>query len=130
MSDIDLSALVVSLPEIDEDHRTAVALWRTAATAPLPEFAARLAAFVDHLAEHFSREEDLMVAVRYRDLSHHASEHARVIGEANRLLVQAKAGRTVLARAWIGDFVPDWFRRHTLMLDSDVARVVKRARAA
>lgn len=128
MPDIDLSALILSLPEIDDDHAESVALWRRVAAAAPAEFPECLAAFVDHLAAHFAREEALMTAVGYRDLPHHAAEHARTIAEARRFLEQARAGRSMMARAWVTDFVPDWFRRHVLMFDSEVARVVKRVR--
>ena len=128
MPDIDLAALTLSLPEIDDDHAASVALWRAAAAAGPAEFPERLAAFVEHLAAHFAREEALMTAVGYKDLPHHASEHARTVAEARRFLDQVRAGRAMMARAWVTDFVPDWFRRHVLMFDSEVARVVRRAR--
>lgn len=128
MADIDLAALTLALPEIDDDHAASVALWRAAAEAAATDFPASLAAFVDHLAAHFAREEALMTSVGYKDLPHHAAEHARTVAEARRFLDQARAGRTMMARAWIVDFVPDWFRRHVLMFDSEVARVVKLAR--
>jgi hemerythrin len=129
MTDIDLTALLLSLPDIDDDHAASVALWRAAAAADAADFPDRLAAFVDHLAEHFAREEALMRAVDYEELAHHVAEHARTVTEARRFLAQARAGRTVLARAWVAEMVPDWFRRHVLMFDSEVARVVKLARA-
>lgn len=131
MTDIDFSALVVSLAEIDDDHATSVALWRAAAAAASAgsaDFADRLDDFVTHLAEHFAREEGLMRSVDYKEIAHHAAEHAHVVGEARRFLDQARAGRGMMARAWVVDMVPDWFRRHVLMFDSEVARVVKLAR--
>jgi hemerythrin len=129
MADIDLPALTLSLPEIDEDHAASVELWRAAAAAGPAEFVERLAAFVDHLGEHFAREEALMRAVDYKEIAHHVAEHARTVGEARRFLEQARAGRTVMARAYVAEMVPDWFRRHVLMFDSEVARVVKLARS-
>ena len=128
MADIDLSALTLSLPEIDDDHAASVALWRAAATAPPAEFVDRLSAFVDHLAAHFAREEALMRAVGYKEIAHHVAEHARTVGEARRFVEQVRAGRPLMARAWVAEMVPDWFRRHVLMFDSEVARVVKAAR--
>ncbi len=128
MADIDLPALTLSLPEIDDDHAASVELWRAAASAGPAEFGERLAAFVDHLGEHFAREEALMRAVDYKEIAHHVAEHARTVGEARRFLDQARAGRTVMARAWVAEMVPDWFRRHVLMFDSEVVRVVKLAR--
>lgn len=127
MTDIDLAPLRLSLPEIDEDHAASVALWRAARDAEAAAFPARFEAFLVHLAEHFAREEGLMKAAGYRDLAHHAGEHARVLGEARRFLAQARAGRAMMARAFVADFVPDWFRRHVLMFDAEVARAVRGA---
>ena len=128
MADIDFPTLVLSLPEIDDDHATSVSLWHAAAAAGPADFVETFEAFVTHLAEHFAREEALMREVAYKEIAHHVAEHARVVGEATRFLEQARSGRTVMARAYVADLVPDWFRRHVLMFDSEVARVVKAAR--
>ena len=127
MPDIALDDLQLGVAPIDDDHAASVALWRTARDAGPGAFAAALTAFVDHLEAHFAREEALMTAAAYKDLPHHAAEHRRVIAEARRFEAQVAAGRAMMARAWIVDFVPDWFRRHVIMFDSEVARVVKMA---
>ena len=84
----------------------------------------------DELDAHFAREEALMRRIAYREIAHHAAEHARVVVEGRRFAAQAIAGRTMMARAWTTDWVPDWYRRHVSMLDSEVARVAKAAGAA
>ncbi|MER2605935.1 MAG: hemerythrin family protein [Siculibacillus sp.] len=127
MTDIAIDDLMLGVGPIDADHRLSVDLWRSARDAAPAAFAAALAAFVDHLADHFAREEELMRAAAYADLPHHAAEHARVVAEARRFAAQVAAGRTMMARAWVNDMVPDWFHRHVIMFDSEVARVVKRA---
>ena len=127
MTDIPLDDLLLGVAEIDADHAESVALWRAARDAAPAEFAARLAAFVDHLAEHFAREEALMTAAGYKDLPHHAGEHARVVAEGRRFVDQTAFGRSMMARAWIADWIPDWFQRHVRMFDAEVARVVRLA---
>ena len=128
MTDIPLADLTLGVAEIDADHAESVALWRAAKAAEGPAFAEALAAWVVHLEAHFAREEALMKAAGYKDLPHHAAEHARTVGEATRFLAQVRAGRTMMARAYVNDMIPDWFTRHVRMFDSEVARVVKHAR--
>lgn len=125
-----LDDLVLGLPEIDDDHAESIALWQAARDAGSAEFGTRLAAFVEHLAAHFAREEALMRRIAYKEIAHHQAEHARVVVEGRRFAAQAMGGRTMMARAWATDWVPDWYRRHVLMFDSEVARVAKAAGAA
>ncbi len=130
MTDIPLHDLLLGVAEIDADHTTSVDLWKAARAAEGAAFAPALAAWVEHLEAHFAREEAMMKAVGYKDLPHHASEHARVVAEGRGFLAQVAAGRTMMARAYVNDMIPDWFQRHVRMYDSEVARVVKRTGAA
>lgn len=125
MTETPLEDLVLGVAEIDADHAASIALWKVARDAAPAEFVVRLTAFVDHLAAHFAREEALMTAIAYKEIAHHRDEHMRVIAEGRRFCAQAAAGRTMMARAYATDLVPDWFRRHVLMFDSEVARVAK-----
>lgn len=127
MTDIPLTDLLLGVPEIDADHAEAVAVWRKLKGAEGPAFVVALETWIAHLEAHFAREEDLMRKAAYKDLPHHASEHARVVAEGRRFLDQARAGRTMMARAYATDMIPDWFERHVRMFDSEVARVVKPA---
>lgn len=130
MSETPLEDLRLGIAEIDDDHAETIALWKAARDAGPATFPAALAAFVDHLEAHFAREEALMERVAYREIAHHRAEHARVVAEGRRFVAQVAAGRTLMARAYASDLVPDWFRRHVVMFDSEVARVAKLAGAA
>lgn len=127
MTETPLEDLVLGIAEIDADHAESIALWKAARDAAPSVFAARLTAFVDHLEAHFAREEALMTAIAYKEIAHHRDEHARVIAEGRRFCAQVAKGRTMMARAYATDMVPDWFRRHVVMFDSEVARVAKLA---
>lgn len=127
MTETPLEDLLLGVAEIDADHAESIARWKIARDAVPSEFLGRLTDFVDHLAEHFAREEALMTAIGYREFAHHAAEHARVIAEGRRFCAQVAAGRTMMARAYATDMVPDWLRRHIVMFDSDVARVARLA---
>lgn len=127
MTETPLEDLVLGIAEIDADHAESIALWKLARDAAPSAFAERLTAFVDHLEAHFAREEALMAAIAYEEIAHHRDEHARVIAEGRRFCAQVAKGRTMMARAYATDLVPDWFRRHVVMFDSEVARVAKLA---
>ena len=58
-----------------------------------------LAAWVAHLEAHFAREEALMTAAGYKDMPHHAAEHARTVGD------DTFSG---LSHTAIADFVYKW----------------------
>lgn len=128
MTETPLEDLVLGVAEIDADHAESISLWKAARDAGPDEFPARLAAFVDHLEAHFAREEALMTAIAYKEIAHHRAEHVRVIVEGRRFCAQVAAGRPMLARAYAADLVPDWFRRHVVMFDSEVARLAKLTR--
>jgi len=127
MTDQALEDLVLGIAEIDADHAASIALWKAAKAAEGAALEPALAAWVEHLAAHFAREEELMKAIGYKDLPHHASEHTRVVAEGRGFLAQVRSGRTMMARAYVNEMIPDWFRRHVVMYDSEVARVAKLA---
>ena len=127
MTETPLEDLRLGVAEIDTDHAESIARWKRARDAAPADFLTCLTDFVDHLAEHFAREEALMAAVGYKEIAHHRDEHARVIAEGRRFCAQVAAGRTMMARAYATDLVPDWLRRHIVMFDSDVARVARLA---
>lgn len=122
-----LEDLVLGVAEIDDDHAATIADWKAARDAATGEFPARLVALVDRLADHFAREEALMRRIGYGEIAHHVADHVRVIGDGRRFVAQASAGRTQMARAWVVEMVPEWFRRHVTMFDAEVARVAEGA---
>lgn len=125
-----LEDLIVGVAAIDDDHAASIALWKDARDAAPADFLAALTAWVDHLEAHFGREEALMTAIAYKEIGHHKAEHARVIGEGRRFVAQVAAGRSMMARAYAVEMIPDWFRRHVVMFDSEVARVARLAGVA
>jgi hemerythrin len=127
MSETPLEDLVLGIAAIDDAHAETIVAWKAARDAAPEAFLERLTAFVDHLEAHFAREEALMKAIAYKEIAHHEAEHRRVVAEGRRFVAQVTAGRTLMARAYATDLVPDWFRRHVLMFDSEVARVAKLA---
>lgn len=124
-----LEDLVLGVAVIDADHAESIALWRATRDAGPAEFLPALTAWVDHLEAHFAREEALMREIAYKEIAHHEAEHRRVIAEGRGFVGQVAAGRTMMARAYAAEMIPDWFRRHVVMYDSEVARVAKLAGA-
>ncbi|MCC8233668.1 hemerythrin family protein [Pinisolibacter sp. MA2-2] len=130
MTDRLLQDLVLGLAEIDDDHAASIALWTAARDSGPADFLAALTAWVDHLETHFVREEMLMKRIAYKEIAHHEAEHRRVVAEGRGFVAQVAAGRTMMARAYAAEMIPDWLRRHVVMFDSEVARVAKLAGVA
>jgi hemerythrin len=55
----------------------------------------------------------------------HLAEHGRVLGEMERFAERLAAGKTIFARVYIEDRVPDWCANHTQTLDYALATFLK-----
>ncbi|HYD31646.1 MAG TPA: hemerythrin domain-containing protein [Azospirillaceae bacterium] len=109
--------LNVGVDVIDEDHRVTVEQLGALLAADDATFPALFDAFVEHLAEHFGREEELMQKTGFFAYGCHSGEHTRVLGEMRGLLAAAKSGRLAMARAYVAEAVPDWFLNHRNTMD-------------
>ncbi len=91
-----LSALLFGLPAAQVDHR--------------------LKALLDHVARHFSDEEDLLRAVAYPGLEPHQREHARLLQQAQTLRAEVEEGRQETGRL-VSYVICDLVRDHIINED-------------
>lgn len=122
--------LHLDIPEIDAIHAEFAVLVNRLAEAGPEEFAALFPKLLAHTRAHFATEEDLMRRTRYPGRQEHVAEHGRVLGEMERFAERLAAGRTVFARAYIEDRIPEWFNLHTQTLDCALAVYLKATGAA
>lgn len=118
-------AQLLGIERMDDTHREFVALCAAAGSAQGSEFVAALRRLFEHTQAHFRDEETLMRESGFPATAEHSGEHQRVLGELHRFLMRAEAGHGQLARAWIRDAVPEWFRSHLLSMDSALAAHLK-----
>lgn len=109
--------LALGVAFVDEDHKEAVALAAAAAGADdgaLPGVVRRI---VEHLHEHFAREEDMMDECGFFAAHCHKDEHRRVLSEADAVLAAMESGDLAGAREWATEGFPLWFRSHRDTMD-------------
>lgn len=104
--------------DIDGVHAEFIALANAAAAADAAGFPAAFAQLVAHTTEHFAGEEAMMAQSAYPATDEHRGEHGRVLAEMRQLDQRAQAGRTMMARAYVKERLPDWFALHTATMDS------------
>jgi hemerythrin len=109
----------VGVEELDRQHATLFAavaqLEREAGTAAPAEMRKRVRDLVEHLREHFVREEEILEAAAYPDLEKQRAEHRAFLERAEKVpdMVGNEQGdlypHTAMAR--------DWIITHTLLED-------------
>lgn len=71
-----------------------------------------------HLIDHFKREDQLMVESNFSAKAEHQGEHLRVLGEMNKFKKRVELGRVSMARSYLNDTLPAWFKLHLMTMDS------------
>lgn len=110
----------LGVEEMDELHREFVALVNATEGASSAEFPERFRALMEHSKRHFEREDQLMEESGFSAIAEHRAEHARILGDMERMKSRVEQGRLAMARAYIGGF-PAWFRQHAASMDSALA---------
>lgn len=121
----DNDYLHLGVPDMDVVHAEFATLVNRLAEAEGEAFAALFPKLLAHTRDHFSAEEDLMRRTNFPGRQEHLAEHGRVLGEMERFAERLAAGKTVFARAYIEDRIPDWFAIHTQTLDYTLAVYLK-----
>jgi hemerythrin len=117
--------LHLGIPDMDVIHAEFVSLVNGLADADDEGFAALFPELLAHTRAHFATEEEIMRRTRYPGRQEHLAEHGRVLGEMERFAERLAAGKTLFARAYVEDRIPDWFAIHTQTLDYTLAAYLK-----
>jgi hemerythrin len=117
--------LHLGIPDMDVVHAEFATLVNRLAEAEVEAFAALFPELLVHTRAHFAAEEELMRHTNFPSRQEHVAEHGRVLGEMERFAERLAAGKTIFARAYIEDRIPDWFATHTQTLDYALAVYLK-----
>jgi hemerythrin len=80
-----------------------------------------LQALVAYTAEHFKREEQVMIKAGYPELEAHKSEHAQLIQQTLELLQKCKNGPTGALPLEVLGFLKKWLTAHVQSSDKKYA---------
>lgn len=117
----------VGVGSIDDRHEEFWELFLALKTADGDLFMAIFEKMVAHTVQHFAEEEADMDSIEYPNNHEHRAEHKKALDEMNYFMDKAKGGKLFFAKAYASDRLGDWFRTHLLNMDSDFARVMKKA---
>lgn len=114
---------------MDADHEDFVTLLNAAAEADASAFPAAFDAVLHHTEEHFARENALMEEIGFFAIGPHTGEHARVLAEMRRMRDHLATGNDAYARAYLTEFVPQWFEQHRRTMDAATAAYARQTAA-
>ena len=119
--------LFLFVPQIDNEHREIVRrsgdlCAALAAGRPKNEINVLLATFIECVREHFTSEEEQMLATGYEGYARHHSEHQRLMAQLFSLAEGYASGAIDDASDALVRFVGSWSDDHILFADSHFAR--------
>ena len=120
----------LGMPQMDATHREFVALAAELALAGAEDFPILFASLAAHTRRHFDGEGELMRACGFPAIAEHEGEHRRVLGELAHMQRGIDEGRQALARAYVKQYLPDWFANHLATMDAALAAGLKRSAQA
>jgi hemerythrin-like metal-binding protein len=83
-----------------------------------------------HTAQHFEREDALMVEHAFPALREHRAEHARVLGEFHQFMARIDRGFLQFGRLFVVERLVPWFELHVPTMDSALVAHLEKARRA
>jgi hemerythrin len=109
------------IKKIDEQHQGLVNLLNNLHDSMLKgdsnsEMGKLLEKLVNYTVIHFKTEEEFFDKYAYPEKTQHKAEHNDLAGKASKLLVEHKAGKTVVS-ADLLYFLKDWLKTHILGTD-------------
>jgi|GEM_PF-1305395 len=125
ISDEDLEAARIGVPEIDADHAKVFAHYHAFIRALQREadphaLALALHGFIYQVRQHFGREERLMADVGYPGRAHHRTMHRHLLHDAEDFLARliVDPGRDELVT--VTRFLERWFMDHITTQDRKI----------
>lgn len=119
----------LGVAEMDATHEEFARLANEVAQAGDADFPHLFAILVDHTQRHFDNESQLMRACAFPAIAEHEGEHRRVLGDLAQMRRLIEEGKPRLARLYVCQGVPDWFRNHIATMDAALAISLKRKAA-
>lgn len=107
--------------QMDQIHAEFIRLLNALEGADKKSFMTDFPELVRHTEAHFSFEEEQMNKTGFSSTPEHVADHQRILGELHRFEKRVVKGSVTLARAYIAERLPDWFRQHAATMDSALA---------
>ncbi len=124
----------VEVDFMNEDHLEAVELigrvQRAIKAIDMIKISAALETLYQHNVEHFAREEEQMLRLRFPPYACHKDEHERVLAELQQVINQWQQGQDCeLLGHYLDDSLSSWLVDHINTMDRVTARFISFAHA-
>jgi len=118
----------IGQPDIDRDHRTLVGILGVLSQGYCDRdlVDTQIKMLEHYVADHFSREEQMMFDGGYPDLEPHQEQHWRFCNEVKRMRESWATGDTLELQAEIIDRLSAWLMDHILVVDRRYMPWIKR----
>ena len=116
---------LLGVSRMDDTHRGFTALVNQLDAADKPTFITLFGELLAHTKAHFDTENALMRDSLFPAMREHMDEHQRVLGELHRINRKVEAGSILVARAYVREQLPGWFKLHAYTMDSALAAHLK-----
>ena len=111
----------LGVPELDYRHDEFIGIVNHLKTADTADFIRLFAALVVHTEKHFHAENKLMQETHFPDLEEHIREHMKVLRDLKSINNMVGRGSIMMARTFISEQLPEWFRLHTTTMDTSLS---------
>ena len=123
-------AFRLDMDEMDETHREFLVLLNSLAEAKGHEFEKLFLKLFEHTEQHFAREKELIEQSGFPAIGEHVDEHLRILGELKKYQRKVNKGAISFARAYVKEYIPEWFKLHVATMDSALAAHLKQLEVA
>ncbi len=111
----------LGIPNLDATHQEFVDLVNRLSDCDDESFAGLFPKLLEHMEEHFADEAKLMAESDFPAIAEHMAEHDRVLGEMANLSDGPQEERTGMARTYVSEQLPRWFKLHLMTMDNALA---------
>ena len=103
---------------IDQDHEDFVRLILELQKSSNVDFPTKFTELLQHVEQHFERENKLMEQHQFPAIGEHKAEHQRVLSDLKQFKRRVDQGRVSFARAYCQETALSWFNLHVESMDS------------
>lgn len=112
--------------QIDGAHQEFIELLNRTDAAAGAEFTGLFNELVEHTEAHFDMEKELMEQSGFPAREEHIGDHLRILGQLVKFRDRLKDGKSgMMARAFVREQLPAWFRTHLVMDTTLAAHLAK-----
>ena len=108
-------------PSMDATHREFVSLLNRLDKIPNDAFPEYFDELLEHTRAHFEEENARMESSKFLSIREHKDDHDRILAEMMQMQRFAAKGMVKIARSYVKEKLPDWFRAHAASMDIALA---------